>query len=80
MCIIPNMGYTTRHILAMHQGVRVPCDHCEYRALNKDSILRHVRGVQKGNSMLVSFVSTKKTGKAAVSNIFRTSTKVLLWK
>ena len=37
-----------RHVLAVHQGVRFPCNLCNYRAPDKGSLLRHTRGVHQG--------------------------------
>ena len=40
----PNLnfaGHLKKHIESIHEGVRYPCDQCDYRATEKGNLKRH---------------------------------------
>merc|ERR550532_3501945 len=44
-----------RHVSASHQGIRFPCELCNYRAPDKGSLMRHTRGVHEGIKFYCDF-------------------------
>ena len=37
-----------RHIKLKHQGVKYPCDQCDYKATVKNDLLRHIKSRHEG--------------------------------
>ena len=41
-------GSFLRHVKSVHEGVKFPCQQCEYKAATRGSLLKHVKSVHEG--------------------------------
>ena len=44
----PELDNLLTHVQSKHEGVRFPCDQCDYKAVQKPSLVRHIKTVHEG--------------------------------
>ena len=41
-------GSLRKHIKTIHEGVKFPCEQCDYKATQKGDLLRHIKSKHQG--------------------------------
>ena len=43
-----NSSHLKYHIRSKHEGIRYPCDQCDYKATDKGNLMKHIKSIHEG--------------------------------
>ena len=62
-----------KHLKSKHQGVKYPCDQCDYKATQKGDLLRHLKSIHEGVKYPCGQCDYKATERSSLSRHFKST-------